>query len=116
MTRPDDEAQRWVVHGERPIYESRWVTVGMADISQPSGDRFEHHTVTLPSAAMAVVLDDAAEHVLLAWRHRFVPGVWNWELPAGLIEDGEEPAEAAAREIEEEPHREAIRAHAVPGR
>jgi 8-oxo-dGTP pyrophosphatase MutT (NUDIX family) len=90
------------VHSERPIYENRWVTVGLADISQPSGDRFEHHTVTLPPAAMAVVLDDAGEHVLLSWRHRFVPNVWNWELPAGLIEDGEEPAETAAREIEEE--------------
>lgn len=102
MTRSDDEADRWVVHGERPIYENRWVTVGLADISQPSGDRFEHHTVTLPPAAMAVVLDDAGEHVLLSWRHRFVPDVWNWELPAGLIEDGERPAAAAAREIEEE--------------
>jgi len=41
----------------------------------------EHHTVTLPAAAMAVVLDDAGENVLLSWRHRFVPDLWNWELP-----------------------------------
>jgi hypothetical protein len=34
------------VHGERVIYANEWVTVGLADISQPSGDRFEHHTVT----------------------------------------------------------------------
>jgi 8-oxo-dGTP pyrophosphatase MutT (NUDIX family) len=102
MTRPHDEAARWVVHSERPIYESRWVTVGLADISQPSGDRFEHHTVTLPPAAMAVVLDDAGENVLMTWRHRFVPDVWNWELPAGLIEDGESAEEAAVREIKEE--------------
>lgn len=102
MERSEDDDTRWVVHGERPIYESRWVTVGLADIEQPSGDRFEHHTVTLPAAAMAVVLDDAGEHVLMSWRHRFVPDVWNWELPAGLIEDGEHPGEAAAREIEEE--------------
>jgi len=102
MTSPQDEAGRWTVHGERPIYENKWVTVGLADISQPSGDRFEHHTVTLPSAAMTVVLDDAGEHVLMSWRHRFVPDVWNWELPGGLLNDGEEPAETAAREVEEE--------------
>lgn len=43
-----DPRDAWVVHGERAIYESDWVTVGLADISQPSGDRFEHHTVSLP--------------------------------------------------------------------
>ncbi|MFC7660330.1 hypothetical protein ACFQV8_33605 [Pseudonocardia benzenivorans] len=37
MTRPNDEAERWIVHGERPVYENEWVTVGLADISMPSG-------------------------------------------------------------------------------
>ncbi|RTL61607.1 MAG: NUDIX hydrolase [Pseudonocardiaceae bacterium] len=102
MTRPNDEAERWIVHGERSVYETEWVTVGLADISMPSGERFEHHTVVLPPAAMTVVLDDAGEHVLLAWRHRFVPDVWNWELPGGLLDPDETPAETAAREVEEE--------------
>lgn len=91
-----------MVHGERPIYENRWVTVGLADISQPSGHRFEHHTVTLPAAAVAVVLDDAGEHVLMAWRHRFVSDTWNWELPGGLLDPDEEPVDTVVREVEEE--------------
>ncbi len=86
MTSPQDEDARWIVHGERPVYESEWITVGLADISQPSGERFEHHTVTMKPAAMTVVLDDAGEHVLMSWRHRFVPDVWNWELPGGLLD------------------------------
>ena len=51
---------------------------------------------------MAVVLDDAREHVLLSWRHRFVSDVWNYELPGGLVEAGEDPAVTVAREILEE--------------
>lgn len=102
MTHRQGEAAQWVVHGERVIYANEWVTVGLADISQPSGDRFEHHTVTLPPAAMTVVLDDAGEHVLMSWRHRFVPDVWNWELPGGVVDSGEEPATTAMREVEEE--------------
>ncbi|GAA1399206.1 NUDIX hydrolase [Pseudonocardia kongjuensis] len=96
------QSARWDVHGERTIYANAWVTVGLADISQPSGERFEHHTVTLPAAAMTVVLDDDGSNVLLSWRHRFVPDLWNWELPGGLLDDGESPAETAAREVEEE--------------
>lgn len=102
MTRPRDDAAPWVVHGERPIYENQWVTVGLADISQPSGNRFEHHTVTLPAAAVAVVLDDTGEHVLMAWRHRFVSDTWNWELPGGLLDPDEEPVDTVVREVEEE--------------
>lgn len=98
----EDESSRWVVHGERLVYESDWVRVGLADISVPSGERFEHHTVWFPPAAMAVVFDDAREHVLLSWRHRFAPDVWNWELPGGIVEEGEDPAATIAREIEEE--------------
>ena len=102
MTRSHDDADRWVVHSERPVYENEWVTVGLADISTPDGERFEHHTVVLPAAAMTVVLDDAGENVLLSWRHRFVPDVWNFELPGGLLDEGETPAETAARAVVEE--------------
>ena len=96
------ETDAWQVLGERSIYESKWVTLGKAEVVLPSGQHFEHHTVTMPEAAMAVVLDDAREHVLLSWRHRFVSDLWNYELPGGLVEAGEDPAATVAREILEE--------------
>jgi 8-oxo-dGTP pyrophosphatase MutT (NUDIX family) len=99
--RPDD-ATAWKVHGYRPLYESEWIRLGLTDVELPDGERFEHHTVWMPAAAMTAVLNDAGTHVLLMWRHRFVPDVWNWELPGGLVEDGEDPAVTAAREVEEE--------------
>src|SRR6266508_6983994 len=92
----------WRVLGSRPIYENRWITVEMADIVLPSGERQEHHTVTMPSAAMTVVFNDDDDAVLLSRRHRFVPDVWNWELPGGIVDAGETPAQTAAREVVEE--------------
>ncbi|MGH9070602.1 MAG: NUDIX hydrolase [Acidimicrobiales bacterium] len=92
---------QWVVHGERPLYESGWVRLTLVDVELPSGERFEHHVVRLDPVAAAVVVD-AEERVLLLWRHRFITNTWGWELPTGIVEPGEEPAEAAAREVLEE--------------
>ncbi|MGH3327411.1 MAG: NUDIX hydrolase [Streptomycetales bacterium] len=74
----------------------------MVDLELPTGERTQHHVVWMPAAAMTAVLDDAEERVLLLWRHRFVPDIWNWELPGGLVDAGETPEQAAARETEEE--------------
>ena len=98
-----------IVHGERVVYDSEWVRVGLADITQPSGGRFEHHTVQFRPVAMGVVFDAYREHVLLAWRHRFAPDVWGWEVPGGIIEEGETPREAVIRELREETGYEADR-------
>ncbi|MEV7358147.1 NUDIX hydrolase [Kitasatospora sp. NPDC091276] len=92
---------QWKIHGERPIYENPWVNLWLADIEQPDGHRWEHHVVKLRHLAVAAVVSDRKQ-VLMMWRHRFITNTWAWELPMGLIEPDESPAEAAARETLEE--------------
>lgn len=92
---------RWTLHGERAVYSSPWLDVRLADIELPDGRRFDHHIVRMWPSAGALCVDDQ-DRVLLIWRHRFIPDAWGWELPGGRIEAGEDPAEAAAREVEEE--------------
>ncbi len=96
-----DEAMEWTSHGERTVYENRWVTVNMADVELPDGRRLDHTVIRLRPVAVAAVVNEANE-VLLLWRHRFITGAWGWELPSGGIAEGEDPARAAARELEEE--------------
>ncbi|RJL31813.1 NUDIX hydrolase [Bailinhaonella thermotolerans] len=98
-----DEGQetRWVVHGERLIYDNRWVRLALVDVELPDGDRFEHHVVHLDRAAIMAILDDS-DRVLMMWRHRFVFDRWGWELPGGLIDAGEDAEATAVREAEEE--------------
>ena len=91
----------WRVHGERSIYENRWVSLVAVDVEPPGVERFEHHVVRLNHAAIAAVLDDH-DRVLMLRRYRFVPEKWTWELPGGLLDEGESPAVTAAREVEEE--------------
>lgn len=43
-----------------------------------------------------VVNEKPERQVLMMWRHRFITDSWAWELPMGLVEEGETPEEAAA--------------------
>ncbi|MFF7928781.1 NUDIX hydrolase [Streptomyces mirabilis] len=92
---------QWTVHGERQIYTNPWVNLCLVDVEQPDGARWEYHVVRLRHLAVTVVVNDRRE-VLMMWRHRFVTDSWAWELPMGLVEADESPAEAAAREVLEE--------------
>lgn len=93
---------RWTVHGERSIYDSEWVRLALADITVPGHGRFEHHVVRMPNQAAGTVVHDPDRGILLLWRHRFITDSWGWEIPAGRIDPGETPIEAAARETLEE--------------
>ena len=93
---------KWTVHGRRQIYASPWVELWLDDVEIPGGERFEHHGVRMRPTVTALVFDDAAEHVLLLWRHRFITDTWGWEVPGGWIDGDEAAAEAITREIEEE--------------
>ncbi|HET9731231.1 MAG TPA: NUDIX hydrolase [Acidimicrobiales bacterium] len=93
---------RWIVHGERSLYESDWVQLRLVDVELPGGGRFEHHVVRTPKNAAGAVVHHPDRGVLLLWRHRFITDSWGWEIPAGRIEEGESPADAAAREAVEE--------------
>lgn len=62
---------------------------------------FEHHVVKLHHVAVTAVLDDQ-DRVLMMWRYRFVPQQFGWELPGGIVDAGEDPADTAMREVVEE--------------
>ncbi|MGC5665083.1 NUDIX hydrolase [Micromonospora sp. WMMD723] len=92
---------RWTVHSERDLYRDQWVHVASADVELPDGRHLDHRIIrtAAPGAGLAVVTD---HKVLLIWRHRFITDTWGWEIPHGSIRPGEDPADAAAREAEEE--------------
>jgi 8-oxo-dGTP pyrophosphatase MutT (NUDIX family) len=93
---------KWTVHGERDAFRSDWIALTLADVELPDGSRFEHETVRFPRPASGTVVHDPDRGVLLIHRHRFIPDVWDWEVPAGIVDDGETPLEAASRETLEE--------------
>lgn len=90
------------MHGERSLYHSDWVSLGLVDVEVPGIRRFDHHVVRVPRPAVGVVVHDPERGLLLLWRHRFITGTWGYEVPAGGVDPGETLEQAAAREVLEE--------------
>jgi ADP-ribose pyrophosphatase len=95
------EPGQWRVFGERRVYDRDWVRLDLVDVQTSGGARFEHHVVRLGRIAIALIVNDR-EEALMLWRHRFPTDQWGYELLGGLVEDGEQPAVTAAREAREE--------------
>lgn len=101
MTASELGRTRWTIHGERVVDGSRRARLSIADVELPDGVRFEQYVIRAPQSAMAAVLNDDLE-LLLMHRHRFVCDRWVWELPGGYVDPGESAAVCARREVEEE--------------
>ncbi len=92
----------WERLGRTTLHRSWWMEVHLDRMRLNDGRIVDHEVVASPQDAAGVVVVDADRGVLMIYRHRFITDVWAWELPAGLVDPGEEPIEAAARECEEE--------------
>jgi 8-oxo-dGTP pyrophosphatase MutT (NUDIX family) len=95
---PGPEASaRWRNLGEKPIVETPWFELKLAEVELPGGQRLPHYLLRLPPTVLSAALDDQ-DRVLLLWRHRFIPDSWGWELPSGIADPAEDLPAAAARE------------------
>jgi ADP-ribose pyrophosphatase len=92
----------WRTFGERTVYDNRWVRLGLLDVEAPNGKRWEYHVVHLARIAIALIVNEPTDEVLMLSRYRFATEQWGYELLGGLVDEGEEPAATAAREAAEE--------------
>jgi ADP-ribose pyrophosphatase len=86
---------------ERLIYAGRVVTLRLKYLTQPDGSRRLREIVEHAPGA-AVVAVDGDGQVLLVRQSRPAVGAELLELPAGLVDPGEQPIDAARRELTEE--------------
>ncbi len=99
----EDVPEQWPVHGSEQLYRgSAPFGVRMDEISAPGRDeRFHRLVLEHPGAVVVLAIDDE-ERALVLRQYRHAAGMRLVELPAGLLDPGEDPLEAARRELVEE--------------
>ena len=90
----------------RRIYTGRVLNLDVDTVRFPNGSSGELEMIRHPgaSAVLPVLTADDAEdpQLLLIRQYRYAAGGPIWEVPAGRLEDGEEPEACARRELLEE--------------
>jgi ADP-ribose pyrophosphatase len=107
--RLEDVPEQWPVHASEELYRgSAPFGVRMDEVSAPGRDeRFHRLVVEHPGAVVVLAVDDE-ERALVLRQYRHAAGMRLVELPAGLLDQtGEDPLEAARRELLEEAAHEA---------
>ena len=89
------------VHGTRRIYEGRVVNLRVDAVEYPNGHRGEVEVVEHRGGVAVIAMPQSQQIILV---HQFRPAIGRamWEVPAGKLEAGEEPAHCAQRELLEE--------------
>jgi len=83
------------------VWRNRWYSVRRDAVRFPDGSEGEYNVVERGSAVF-IVPELADGRLALIRNYRYTIRRWLWEVPAGGIEDGEQPATVAARELAEE--------------
>jgi ADP-ribose pyrophosphatase len=86
---------------QQEVYRGRIVTLRLKYLDQPDGSRRLREIVEHAPGAAVVAVDDAGQ-VLLVRQPRPAVDAHVLELPAGLVDPGEEPIDTARRELTEE--------------
>ncbi len=83
------------------IYSGRIVTLDLNEVELPDGQHQLREIIVHPGATALIALDNQ-NRILLVRQFRSAAAVIMSEIPAGLLNMGENPVQAAIRELQEE--------------
>ncbi len=83
------------------IYRGRKVSLSKLRVELPNGRVADVETVEY-KGSVAILAFVSRDRIILLEQYRPVIGKWHLEIPAGTLNEGEDPVECAIRELEEE--------------
>ena len=92
----------WKTKTSRVVYENPWIKVSHEEVLTPKGTDGIYGVVHFKNTAIGVLPLDDEGNTWLVKQSRYSLNQYTWEIPEGGCPQGEEPLNAAKRELEEE--------------
>lgn len=99
--RDDPPDSPWKTLGERVVYRNPWMHVTEYAVRRPDGSRGIYGVVD-PGDNVTILALDEQQRLYLVGEFRYVVGRYQWKLPSGRVDEGENALFAAQRELREE--------------
>jgi ADP-ribose pyrophosphatase len=96
-----ESAGRWEARVVETLVRNPWFGVLLQAVKRPDGSEVQYYTLDFPTPAVGVIVRRGGKYLLIR-QHRFIVDQYVWAIPSGGVKAGEDPAEAAAREVLEE--------------
>ncbi len=92
----------WTRLSRRIVYENPWMRVLEDHVINPGDGENLYGHIHFRNTAVAILALDEDDHTWLVGQERYTLDAYSWELPMGGAPEGEDPLEAAKRELKEE--------------
>jgi 8-oxo-dGTP pyrophosphatase MutT (NUDIX family) len=101
IDKPGVSQSPWITISQREVYRNPWLYLVEYSVRRPDGNP-GIYGVVYPGDNAAIVALDAKDQVYLVGEFNFPLQRYEWMIPSGKVEDGEDPLATAKRELLEE--------------
>src|SRR5476651_1864702 len=96
------EENPWKITSQKQVYDNPWIGLTEYQVLNPSGNPGIYGKVHFKNLAMGVLPLDDEMNTYLVGQYRFTVDQYSWEIPQGGCPLGNDPLDAAKRELLEE--------------
>jgi len=102
MDAKDPFENNWKTVSRKEVYRNPWISVSHREVINPSGNPGIYGVVQFKNIAVGIVALDKNGDTYLVGQFRYTLDKYSWEIPEGGCPQGEDPLDAAKRELREE--------------
>jgi len=94
-----DEEKFWNIRSTKKGFEGKWIHINLDQVELPDGSMIEFEAIEFQRHGTGIVAENSEGEIILVKNFRYINNYESWEIPAGTIPPGCDPAEIVLEEL-----------------